>query len=211
MLLDDAFPDATFREAESVDAMLKMIRENDDFDLVLMDLMMPGTSVYSGLWILKREYPNVPVVIVSSSENASDVWATFEAGAVGYILKSSPANVFKNALQLVLWGDRYIPPIVVERGLASRQGSFENARCPSNDFGDAIEHYDELTRRQQEVLAELAKGLTNKEIARKLGLLEGTVKIHVKAILRKLKVRNRTEAVVVGQREGLISGVSKVM
>lgn len=199
MLLHEAFPDATSTEADSVDAALEKVRNEGPFDLVLMDLIMPGGCVRTALKTLQDEFPKLPVVIVSSSEAAEDVWSTLEAGAKGYILKSSTVDVFKSAMQLVLCGERYVPPVVFERPQVARGGG----RLPSDALGLG-EHTENLTRRQQEVLDELAKGLTNKEIARNLGLLEGTVKIHVKEILRKLNVRNRTEAVVVGQKEGLV-------
>jgi DNA-binding NarL/FixJ family response regulator len=156
-------------------------------DVVLLDLDLPGLSGIAALKRLRREIPDVPVVILSATDQPSTVIATIEAGAAGFIPKSSSNEVMVNALRLVLAGGRYLPPQVLAAP----------ARTPANG-PDALG----LSARQVDVLHHIARGASNKVICRELGLAERTVKAHVTAILRALNVSSRTQAALEAARRG---------
>ncbi len=159
-------------------------------DLALLDLYMPGMDGIEGIIRFRAAFPDIPVVVLSASEQTEDIQTLLAAGALGYLTKASPSDVILGALRLVLAGGVYVPPSILDRN-----GS------PSI-LPDPIRHAA-LTSRQIDVLRELAKGLSNKQIAKSLEVTEGTVKIHLAAIFRILKVNNRTEAVLVAQKMGL--------
>lgn len=161
-----------------------------DLDLALLDLYMPGMVGVEGVTRFRSAFPEIPVVVLSASEQAEDIHRLLNAGALGYVTKSSPSEVILNALRLVLAGGVYVPPSLLENH-GNGTVEFDTSRPAP------------LTLRQIEVLRELAKGQSNKQIAGVLGVTEGTVKIHLAAIFRILKVNNRTEAVLVAQKMGL--------
>lgn len=148
-------------------------------DLVLLDLTMPGTVGMAALQLFGERHPALPVVVLSSSEDQADVRAAIGRGALGYIPKSAPPATLIAALQLVMTGQIYVPPLMAAG----------NAALPGTN------HLDELTERQREVLGLIASDATNKQIAYRLGISEKTVKAHVTAILRALHVDNRAAAV----------------
>lgn len=165
-----------------------MHREGKEIDLALLDLFMPGMSGIEGVTRFRAAFPDVPVVVLSAAEEIKDIQHIFAAGALGYITKSTPSDVILAALKQVLAGGIYIPHLLGVDFTPS-----EPMRHPA------------LTSRQMEVLQELVKGRSNKQIGEVLGVTEGTVKIHLGAIFRILKVSNRTEAVLVIQKMGLES------
>ena len=157
--------------------------------LALVDLHMPGMDGAEGVRRLRQRFSAVPVVVASGEDDPAVMRAVFAAGAVGFLPKSEPAEVLQQAIRLVRGGGSYMPA----RALADlREGVAPARPDPSG-----------LTPRQMDVLKSLMRGQPNKLIARELGLTEGTVKIHIAAILRALQARNRTEAVVVARRLGL--------
>ena len=157
--------------------------------LALLDLHMPGMDRVDGLRRLRLQFPRVPLVVASGEDDPAVIRATLAAGAVGFLPKSEVPEVLQQALRLVLGGGSYTPP----QALAD----LRHGAAPSRpDAGG-------LTPRQLDVLRCLMRGQPNKLIARELGLTEGTVKIHIAAILRVLQARNRTEAVVVARDLGL--------
>ena len=170
-------------------AALELAEAHPDLDLVLLDLAMPGIDGLAGLRLLRARYPAMPVVILSGSEEPADVRLALDAGALGFISKSSSADVMLSALRLVLSGGLYVPPSYLER----TQGMAVPIAASSVDSLG-------LTPRQLDVLRLLGRGHSNKEIARILELAEGTVKLHISAILRTLGVHNRTRAVVAAAR-----------
>ncbi len=203
MLLSDFNSDIEVTEARGADQAIELCEAGGTFDLVLLDLMMEGMNGLEVLDVFGDRLPGVPVVIISASESRVDIRAAFQRGAKGYIVKSSTADAFKLALRLVLLGEIYVPPLAMESG----QGLSVDApdRSVSQAAGGAPRN--RLTPRQREVLVLLAQGQSNKEIARSLGMLEGTAKVHVRAIFRNLEVNNRTTAVYVGIRLGYIPRV----
>ncbi len=196
MLIPEVLPDSEVEEAGSVDeAIDRLTRER--FDAILLDLAMPGMDGFQGLRVFCENWPTIPVIVVTSSESYADVQRTFQEGARGYIPKSMSTRALRHALSLVLEGEMYIPSLAVSAivsGSAAESAGAPASLAPSS-----------LTPRQREVLKRMAKGLSNKQIARDLGMLEGTVKVHVKTILQKLKARNRTEAVITSIRDGVIA------
>ena len=176
-------------EAKDGATALELAGIHLDLDLVLLDLGMPGIDGLAGLRLLRARHPALPVVILSGSEESADARQAFGVGALGFIPKSSSAQVMLSALRLVLSGGMYLPPFYAERA--------QGARVPiAPSSVDSLG----LTPRQLDVLRLLGRGQSNKEIARVLQLAEGTVKLHITAILRALGVNNRTRAVVAAAR-----------
>lgn len=176
---------------EAVDypsAFEAMHREGKEVDLALLDLFMPGMSGVEGVTRFRAAFPDIPVVVLSAAEETKDIQKLLAAGALGYITKSAPSEVILGALKQVLGGGIYIPHLL--------GGDFTPPEPP---------RHPALTSRQMEVLRELVKGRSNKQIGDVLDVTEGTVKIHLGAIFRILKVSNRTEAVLVIQKMGLDS------
>lgn len=172
-------------QAGSLSAAMACVDETPEFDLALLDLNMPAMNGMAGLRQFRQQFPEIPVVIVSASDSPADAQQALDAGASGYIHKSSAPQVMLSALQLVLAGGVYVPPQALraeEAAPVSYKGKFGG-----------------LTARQIDVLRLLAAGKPNKLIARELGLSEGTVKIHLSTIFRVLDVNNRTEAVLAAQ------------
>jgi len=180
-------PQLEILEAIDYPSAFATMHQVGEVDLALIDLTMPGMSGVEGVIRFRAAFPGIPLVVLSASELAEDIHRLLAAGALGYITKSSPSEVILGALRLVLAGGVYIPP------------SLLNYHCAEHDSSRPAP----LTTRQMEVLRELVKGQSNKQIATALNVTEGTVKIHLAAIFRILKVNNRTEAVLVAQKMGL--------
>jgi DNA-binding NarL/FixJ family response regulator len=193
LMLTIIYPGAEIAEAASVDEAVRAVDAGAGFDLVLCDLAMPGMNGVEGLGALRARLPATPVVMLSAYEDQHDIVSALEAGARGYILKSASEDTLRTALALVLAGETYLPANVffdrARRWTGDRRG--DTPSVPPDSPLAA------LTSRQRGVLAHLIDGKSNKEIARDLGLLESTVKAHVKAILEKLGVDNRTKAAMI--------------
>ncbi len=183
----------TIVEAADFPQTVEAAQNNADIDAVMLDLSMPGGPWQDSLISLRALLPDtVPVVILSATDDRSQVLEAMGLGAAGFIPKTSSSRVMVSALQLVLAGGVYLPATLLEQG--SDTGDETRGR------GGALAV---LTPRQGQVLALLVKGQSNKEIARALNLAEGTVKLHVTAILKSLGVNNRTRAVVAAAQLGL--------
>lgn len=184
-------------EAASFTDALARVEDSGPFDLALIDLTMPGMPSFEGIAALTARLPGVPVVVLSASERPDDVAGAIEAGARGYVVKSSRPRVLYHVLPLVLAGEIYVPPVVLggERDIVAERRTGDR---------DAAGMVDRLTPRERDVLGHLAAGLSNKEIAQALDIDEGTVKAHLKALLRKLDVANRTQAAILAVRNGWV-------
>ncbi|MEP6482612.1 MAG: response regulator [Rhodoglobus sp.] len=190
-LLRGLDPEIEILHAANAEVALAQAAAGTDFDFVLLDLRMPGMSGLDLLQSLRKELPTVPVIVLSADESRVSVMAAIDKGAMGYIPKSCPWAVMKQALGLVLAGGIYLPPAV----LAFRE-------VPASKSGELS-----LTPRQMDVLRCLLRGMPNKIICRELGISEGTIKSHIAAVFSSLQVHNRSEAVVEASRRGLHVGV----
>lgn len=171
-------------EAGSLDSLIAFLARDDACDLVLLDLRMPGVQGFSGLIFLRAQYPNIPVVIVSASEEAVVVRKSLDLGASGFIPKSSGSATIIEAVETVLGGGVWSPP-------------WADSDVPGDAETAAIaRRVASLTAQQIRVLMMLKEGLLNKQIAYALDVTEATVKAHVSAILLKLGVASRTQAVI---------------
>ena len=179
-------PDAQFIEAECLESTLAMIGEAPAPDLLLMDLHMPGCEGLSGVRAVRTRAPHVPLAVVSADDDPAAVRAMLALGVSGFIPKTEPPAVIASAVRLILAGGVYVPPRLMTGGAP-----------PANVNGAPASG---LTGRQTDVVRLLARGLSNKAIARELGVSEGTVKVHLLAVFRALDVRNRTSAVLAAQR-----------
>lgn len=186
-------PDARLVEAESIADLEARLTEKSDWDLVLLDLNMPGAYGFSGLVLLRGQYPQVPVVMVSAQEEAAVVVKSKEFGASGFIPKSSSLETIQQAVRTVLDGDVWWPPQVNENVSVSPE-----AKAASEGLAS-------LTPQQFRVLTMVCEGLLNKQIAYELSVSEATIKAHVTAIFRKLNVRTRTQAALLLQQMESIS------
>jgi DNA-binding NarL/FixJ family response regulator len=185
-------------EAGDCEEALVIAAREPELALVLLDIRLPGISGLDGLEVLRERHPSVPVVVLSASEDRNEVMRALDSGAMGFIPKSQSSRVMVGALRLVLAGGVYLPAEVMSQSAApaAHQGApVYDAKAHAADIG--------LTPRQSEVLSLLVQGKPNKVICRDLNLAEGTVKIHVAAILKALNVTNRTQAVVAVSRLGL--------
>ena len=183
-LLRQANPDTQVFQASDSETGMEMAQATGDLDAVFVDLMMPGLAGEAAVKEFARRRPELPVIVLSSSENPSDVKRVLKAGALGYIPKSASAQTVLSALQLVLTGNIYVPPLLAQG--ADSTATEQNTIAPAPLAA--------LTERQIEVLKQLRDGHPNKEISNRLGIAEKTVKAHVAAIFRALNVVNRTQA-----------------
>jgi DNA-binding NarL/FixJ family response regulator len=182
-------------EAADFAEALAIAKDAQDLSLLLVDLRMPQMDGFAGLRALRRLLPRTPIMVLSASEEAADLFGALESGASGYLPKSAAANVILDALRLVLAGGVYVPRALVSGGgkpLAQTNHGLGEARR------DSV-----LTPRQQEVLALIADGHSNKEIAHRIGTSEGTVKAHITAIMRALGVRNRIQLLLAAEQRGI--------
>ena len=188
-------------EAQSCAEAIDLAARNPDIALILLDLTLPGSDGFEALRELRNQYPAVPVVVLSASDQPEIVTRAIDSGAMGFIPKTSTSQILLNALRLVLAGGVYLPLEVLHRG---PPGGLTAATASLNAAGGLRSPREiGLTERQAQVLALMVQGKPNKLICRELNLAEGTVKIHVTAILKALNVTNRTQAVIAVSRLGL--------
>ena len=188
--LATAFKDAEIVEAGSLDELTAKLASNRDVDLVMLDLAMPGVQGLSGLLFLRAQNPEIPVAIVSASEDPGTIRRALAFGASGYIPKSLPVGEIRAAVAKVLDGEVWCPSNVDLTAATDPEATTLAARLAT------------LTPQQMRVLMMLGEGLLNKQIAYKLGVSEATIKAHVSAILQKLGVDSRTQAVIAIGRIG---------
>jgi len=195
----DNWQDITIQEASNGQGVLKLVSQSSDYQLILLDLFMPDSKGFSVLQKLCDHYTDIPVIIISASEDKKHIRRALDFGASGFVPKSTPPAVFINAIKLVLSGGIYIPQNIVRRVNESTVQAELNADACGDMDNKKLN--DVLTKRQKEVLNMLALGKQNKEIANFFGISENTVKLHVSAVFRALGVTNRTQAVLVAQQD----------
>ena len=175
---------ARIDQAGAFDELTSLLEQDSDVDMVLLDLSMPGISGFSGLIYLRAQYPAIPVVIVSASDDGSTIRRSLDFGASGFIPKRFGVETLRDAIVRVMDGDVWVPP---DTDLSS---------TIDPDMTRLRDRLVTLTPQQVRVLMMLSEGLLNKQIAYELGVSEATIKAHVSAILQKLGVESRTQAVI---------------
>src|SRR5947209_1742154 len=181
-------------ETADLDGLTRELATHPDPDLVLLDLAMPGMRGLSGLLYLRAQHPAVPVAIVPANEDRGVIRSCLEAGALGFIPKTTPIDTMRDAVRRVLKGEVWIPADV------------DLAAPADQETADIVRRLSSLTPQQARVLMMLSEGLLNKQIAYELSVSEATVKAHVSAILTKLGVESRTQAVIAAGKIGGVAG-----
>jgi DNA-binding NarL/FixJ family response regulator len=179
-----SFEGAQILEAGSLDELIERLASAGETDLILLDLTMPGVHGVSGLLYLRAQHPEVPVVIVSASDDAATIRQCLDCGASGFVPKSQPVERIREAIRKIIGGEVWLPPDV------------DLSSAPTGESAELVSRLSTLTPQQVRVLMMLGEGLLNKQIAFKLGVSEATIKAHVSAILQKLGVDSRTQAVI---------------
>lgn len=185
-----AFPGTATREAISIEAAKTVLEGKEPFDIVLLDLALPGTRGFDGLLELRKLHPSLPIVVVSALEDPRIIQDVMRYGASGFVSKSADRSEIAAALKEVMDGSLTLP-----------KGYKPPEAPPSSEaHGDLVQRLKTLTPKQLSVLRMLRQGLLNKQIAHELQIEETTVKAHVSEILRKLNVSSRTQAVIEAQK-----------
>ncbi len=179
---------AEIGEAGTFEQVTERLERGGEVDLILLDLSMPGTRGFSGLMYLRAQYPSLPIAVVSANDDPAVIRRCVEFGASGFIPKTLGIDAIREAIARVLAGEVWTPPDV-------------DLHRPSDaETAAMIARLSSLTPQQVRVLMMLSGGLLNKQIAYELGVSEATVKAHVSAILQKLGVESRTQAVIAAGR-----------
>lgn len=173
-------------ESCDLDSTIQCLSKLEDLDLLLLDLNMPGSGELYGLIRIRKEFPDVPVAVISGSEDSAMVAKVMGAGALGFISKTSEPATYVQAIHAILAGDIWLSEALREAV----------ANQPKSDLS-MQNKVAELTPQQYKVLCYLHEGLLNKQIAYQLSISEATVKAHITAIFRKLEINNRTQAVLI--------------
>jgi len=180
------YPDATIHEATDMASLQDVTEQHPDADLLLLDLHMPGAHGFSGLIFINGHYPELPVMIVSANEKPEIMSRSVEYGAAGFLPKSAPPDTIATAINQVLSGEIWLP-----EGVTPHNANSSDSR--ESGTADVIAT---LTPQQFRVATMLAAGLLNKQIAYEMDITEATVKAHLTALFKKLKVNSRTQAVL---------------
>jgi DNA-binding NarL/FixJ family response regulator len=182
-------PQVELHEAQDAEQALQVLECAEEFDLALLDLMLPGMNGLSLLAIMRKRFPAVPVVVVSALDDVETVGRAMRQGASGFVPKSGSSELMLNALRRVLEGEVFLPDALREKLSVRRGEGGGKSRTLADRFG--------LSAAQLRVLELLMQGKSNREIGELLGLTEGTVKVHVTKIFKLLKVSSRAQALVV--------------
>lgn len=186
--ISSSFTELEIRQAGSLESVIEILEGQDEFDLILLDLKMPGVQGFSGLIFLRAQFPTIPIVVVSANEEADVVRRVMELGASGFIPKSASMEDMQQAVRTILVGEVWVPD------------NIDLAHEKPGEEAELAHRMTTLTPQQMRVLMMLRDGLLNKQIAYKLEVSEATVKAHVSAILQKLNVDSRTQAVIAATR-----------
>ncbi|ATD09080.1 MULTISPECIES: response regulator transcription factor [Pseudoalteromonas] len=176
-------------ESENFDTTLSVLQQQEELDLLLLDLHMPGNGDLYGLIRIREDHPSLPVVVVSGSEDLSIISKVMGYGAMGFIPKAASVEQITEAIEQVLEGDTWLP-----EGMKDKVAELEG------EDKELAQQVASLTPQQYKVLQYLHEGLLNKQIAYELNISEATVKAHITAIFRKLGVYNRTQAVLIASK-----------
>lgn len=201
-ILHKEYPQTEIVLAKSYTDIFNILEQQTDFDLILTDLAMPGADWLDAIENIHKLCPEVPIIIISAVFEREILQKTYDLGVSGYVSKAFPNNLIIGAINLVLAGGVYIPPEILQM---SKTSSSKTVQKLLKDLNQTQNKTDKvLTPRQTEVLHCMAEGLSNKQIAYKLNVSEGTVKIHITLLMRTLEVSNRTAAVRKAVQLGLL-------
>ena len=189
------------QEVAGQNALNALAAGSKTFDLVFVDKELLGTGWREGLKSLIRSFPAARVIFMGDSEAPEDILDAFETGVKGYLTKLSSDSLIMNALRMIMDGNVYVPAAVL-KGMVKSDGRQFSTK--SRILSHTLPNGKSLTVRQSEVLLHLSDGLSNKQIAYEMSVSEATVKLHINALLRNLRVENRTQAVVTAQRMGIL-------
>lgn len=204
-VLRKEYPKAEIVLANSYTQLFEILQKHNDFDLILTDLAMPGANPLEAIERIHNICPEAPIIIISAVFEKEVLQKTFDIGVSGYVSKSFPNNIIISAINLVLAGGIYIPPEILKMSIKLSPEPVRNLIKDLDEGKKTTKDENRvLTPRQEEVLRCLAEGLSNKQIAYKLGLSEGTVKIHITLLMRSLDVNNRVSAVREGSKRGIL-------
>lgn len=180
------YPDSFVGQSIDLDSTISELEQNDETDLLLLDLHMPGSQDLFGLIMVREKFPSIPVAIISADENIDTISRAMGHGACGYIPKSCSPQVIQQAIHSILNGNKWIPE------------EFKGNLTPLNlEEKDLASKIATLTPQQYRVLCFLREGWLNKQIGYEMGVTEATIKAHITAIFRKLGISNRTQAVII--------------
>lgn len=195
-IVDPGPGSAQVEEAGDLEQLTTALATDRACDLILLDLNMPGSRGFSGLLLVRAQYPEIPVIIISAVEEPAIMRRCFDLGAAGYLKKSSGGDEIRSAIDEVLAGNLWVPE--------------ETAPNQEGKQAEFARQLSSLTPQQIRVLLMLSDGLMNKQIAYELSISEATVKAHVSAILQKLNVDSRTQAVILASKleQGRIDALS---
>lgn len=183
--LEPYFENAQIIQAGSLDDAVSKLKEFDGIELVLLDLNMPGGEYFNGLITLREQYPSIPVGVISGSDTVEVVAQVMSLGAQGFIPKVSETREIAQAIVDMIGGKKWLP-----------QGMEEQLEKVDDELKLLLQRFRELTPKQIQVLSYLRAGLMNKQIAHEMNVTEATIKAHISAILRKLEINTRTQAVL---------------
>lgn len=199
--VSQTLPGAQIVEADCVDSLFAALDAHGQLELLLLDLGMPGAHGFSALVQARAHYPTVPVIVISAREDRNIIERTLAHGAAGFVPKSSPIAAIADALRAVLQGGVWMP--VQAGGSIIKERTASSGAILDDAEADAASRLATLTPQQFRVLSMLSAGLLNKQIGAELGVSEATVKAHMTAIMQKLGVTNRTQAVLLAQHLAL--------
>ncbi len=180
------YPGTRSSQSTDLDTTIAALEKNQDIDLLLLDLQMPGSRDLFGLIMVRNRFPSIPVAIISALETPEVISRAMGHGASGYIPKSCSPQTIHQAIEAVLQGNLWVP-VDMQLHLAPLD----------NDERDIAAKISQLTPQQYRVLCYLREGWLNKQIGYELGVTEATVKAHITAIFKKLGISNRTQAVII--------------
>lgn len=191
--LEQINPDIAIMQAANLADMYKILSKEKDLEFLILDIDLAELTVAEVISKIKTSNPNTNIIAISSSEDIRNIKKILSFGVKGYIPKRLDSNILNGALKLILDGGTYIPPALLNNTI--------NSNICNPSFSPLKKN---LTNRQSQVLDLIAQGKSNKQIAYDMGVSEATVKLHINALLRSLKVNNRTQAVITAQKMGLI-------
>lgn len=191
LLLVRLDPGARLIEASSVEAALSCGEGHGEFDLILLDLNLPGMRGHDGVRLMRQRFPTSPIVVLTGVESAEAVRDCMKQGAQAYIPKSASSETLLDSLREVLGGGQHFPAAGRQAGKPGRGAQFSSSPW-------------KLTLRQIDVLILVSRGQSNKEIARALGMSDNTVRAHLAAIFREMGARSRTEVAALAHKQGIV-------